>query len=131
MKGATRRSNPLSAFRGYCTWGAQENVRANAGYYVSALTSHADRWDDLARAVGWKVVLDVQPRSIVVFERSLVGGVGHVAWVDAVNGNQVSITEMNYGSGATPANGHRPAGFDRFSSRRVTEVPGMSYILIP
>ncbi|MCF6389368.1 CHAP domain-containing protein [Mycobacterium sp. MBM] len=130
-KGATTQSNPLHAFVGYCTWGAQEKVRANAGYYIPALTGSAHQWDDQARAAGWKVVADAQPRSIVVFEQSLVGGIGHVAWVDAVNGKNVTITEMNYGRGATAANGYRTVGFNRFSTRTVTDVPGMSYILIP
>ena len=130
-KGGTTQQNPLHAFVGYCTWGAQEKVRANAGYYISALTGSADQWDDQARAAGWKVVADAQPRSIVVFDRSLVGGIGHVAWVDAVNGRNVSITEMNYGRGATAANGYRTVGFNKFSTRTVTDVPGMSYILIP
>lgn len=130
-KGATAQGNPLHAFVGYCTWGAQEKVRANAGYYISALTGSAHQWDDQARAAGWKVVADAQPRSIVVFEQSLVGGIGHVAWVDSVNGRNVTITEMNYGRGATAANGYRTVGFNRFSTRTVTDVPGMSYILIP
>ncbi len=130
-KGATTQSNPLRDFAGYCTWGAQEKVRANAGYYISALTGGADQWDDQARAAGWKVVLDAQPRSIVVFERSLVGGIGHVAWVDAVNGRDVTITEMNYGKGATEENGYRTVGFNQWHPRHVTDVPGMSYILIP
>ncbi|WNG81163.1 CHAP domain-containing protein [Mycobacterium sp. ITM-2016-00316] len=130
-KGGTMQSNPLHAFAGYCTWGAQEKVRANAGYYISALKGNAEQWDDQARAAGWKVVADAQPRSIVVFERSLVGGVGHVAWVDAVNGRNVTITEINYGRGATAANGYRTVGFNRFTTRTVTDVPGMSYILVP
>lgn len=130
-EGATTQSNPLGDFVGYCTWGAQEKVHSNAGYYISALTGSADQWDDQARAAGWSVVLDAQPRSIVVFDRSLVGGVGHVAWVDSVNGRDVSITEMNYGQGATAANGYRTVGFNQWHTRHVADVPGMSYILIP
>jgi surface antigen len=44
---------------------------------------------------------EAQPHSIAVFSSSLVGGVGHVAWVDAVNGRQITITEMHPGTGAT------------------------------
>lgn len=127
-KGLTRSSNPGIA--GYCTWGAAQKWYEATGYYP-ALSGNATDWDNSARANGWTVVLDAQPRSIVVFESSLVGGVGHVAWVNSVNGKQINITEMNYGSGASAANNWKTVNFNKWNTRTITDVPGMSYILAP
>lgn len=130
-RGATTDRNPLVGWEGYCTWGAQELIHANAGYYVQALTGNAELWANLARSGGWTVVSEAQPRSVAVFSSALVGGVGHVAWVDSVDGGVLTISEMNYGYGATPANGYRTTGFGEFDTRTIPELPGMSYILIP
>jgi surface antigen len=130
-RGETVGNNPLGAYEGYCTWGAQEQVHDHAGYYLKALTGNAEDWANEAKRAGWTVVPDAQPRSIVVFSSAVVGGVGHVAWVDAANGKDVTITEMNMGAGATPDNGYRTTGFHKFDTRVVKDVAGMSYILIP
>lgn len=130
-KGPTIDHNPLGDYEGYCTWGAQEQVHDHTGYYVRALTGNAENWAHQAQAAGWTVVGDAQPHSIAVFSSALVGGVGHVAWVDAVNGKDITITEMNDGPGATVANGYHTAGFHVFDTRTVEDVPGISYILIP
>jgi surface antigen len=136
--GATTDVNPFSSpdLVGYCTYGAQEQVKGNAGYYIAALTGNAEDWPAEARGAGWTVMADAQPRSIVVFDHSLVGGVGHVAWVDSVDqradGRYLSITEMNFGPGATASNGYHTTGFNQIHTRtNVKDVPGMSYILIP
>lgn len=134
-RGSTLDSNPFTGdYVGYCTYGTQEMVKRNAGFYVN-LTRDAMFWADDARTRGWTVVGEAQPHSIVVFQPSLVGGVGHVAWVDAVDyrgdGRYIAITEMNFGDGATPENGYRTTGFNQFHNRVTRDVPGMSYILIP
>jgi surface antigen len=136
--GATTDANPFSRpdLVGYCTYGAQEKVKENAGYYIAALTGAAYIWADQARNAGWTVVTDAEPRSIVVFDPPLAGNPnGHVAWVDNVeqraDGRYVTITEMNYGPGASDANGYHTSGFNQFHTRTVKDVPGMSYILIP
>ncbi len=130
-KGATIDANPLAGYEGYCTWGAQEQIHDHTGYYIKALTGNAENWAYQAEAGGWTVVGEAQPHSIAVFSSSLVGGVGHVAWVDAVSGRDITITEMNTGFGATVANGYHTTGFHQFDTRTVEDVPGMSYILIP
>ncbi len=130
-EGVTIDHNPLSGYEGYCTWGAQEQIHVHAGYYVKALTGNAENWADQARTAGWTVVSEAQPRSIAVYGSSLVGGVGHVAWVEDVAGGNITITEMNFGAGATAANGYRTTGFSVFDTRSVKDVPGMSFILIP
>ncbi|MGB9222234.1 CHAP domain-containing protein [Mycobacterium sp.] len=129
--GLTTDHNPLSGYEGYCTWGAQELIHAHTGYYVRALTGNAENWANQAQAAGWTVVGEPQSRSIAVYSSALVGGVGHVAWVEAVNGGDITITEMNLGTGATAANGYRTTGFNEFDTRTTKDVPGMSYILIP
>ncbi|MEE3064644.1 MAG: CHAP domain-containing protein [Actinomycetota bacterium] len=130
--GRTIDHNPFSGdYEGYCTWGAQEQIHAHTGYYIKALTGNAEEWANQARVAGWTVGNDAQPHSIVVFSSALVGGVGHVAWVDAVDGNHLTITEMNMGYGATATNGFRTTGFHQFDTRSVAQAPGMSYILIP
>lgn len=130
--GRTIDHNPFSGdYEGYCTWGAQEQIHAHTGYYIRALTGNAENWANQAQAAGWTVVNEAQPHSIAVFSSSLVGGVGHVAWVDAVNGNNITITEMNTGYGASASNGYRTTGFHEFDTRTLAQAPGMSYILIP
>jgi len=120
--GVTRASN--TGAPGNCTWGAYDKwFRASGGRFYPALSGNAKDWANSARAIGWTVVADAQPRSIVVFQPGIYGAhatQGHVAWVDAVNGTNVTITEMN---GA--------AGFNAWSSRTIRDVPGMSYILLP
>lgn len=130
-RGATTDHNPLTGSEGYCTWGAQEQIHFHTGFYVKALTGNAEVWAVQAQAAGWTVVDEPEPHSIAVYGSALVGGVGHVAWVETVNGGDLTITEMNFGPGASEANGFRTAGFDEFSTRNARAVPGMSYILIP
>lgn len=71
-------------------------------------------------------------RSLIVFNAAAARNpAGHVAWVDAVNGNGLTITEMNYGPGATADNGYRTTGFNKFDTRHIKTGTGLSYILIP
>jgi surface antigen len=131
INGPTIDHNPLRDYEGYCTWGAQEQIHEHTGYYIKALTGNAENWANQAEAAGLTVVGDPRPHSIAVFSSLLVGGVGHVAWVEAVNGREITITEMNSGPGATVDNGYHTAGFHEFDTRTVEDVPGMIYILIP
>lgn len=115
-----------SAVGGQCTWGAKEQWRASTGYYPY-ITGNAKDWAGSARAHGWSVVLDAQPRSIVVFQPGVQGAdrtYGHVAWVTSTqrrsDGLYVTFTEMN-----------GLAGPWRYNSRTVKDVVGMSYILAP
>lgn len=130
-QGLTTDHNPFSGYEGYCTWGAQELIHDHTGYYIKALTGNAESWAGQAAAGGWTVVGDPQPHSIAVFSTALVGGVGHVAWVDTVYGNNMTITEMNTGFGGTAADAYRTTGFNQFDTRSTKAIPGISYILIP
>jgi surface antigen len=112
---------------GQCTWGALQKWFEASGYYPD-LDGNAANWANSARAHGWTVVDDAQPRSIVVFRPGLpyVGADGHVAWVNSVSqrsdGRWINITEMN-----NQAHG----GAGHWWTRDVKDVPGMSYILMP
>ena len=130
-QGLTTDHNPLGGYEGYCTWGAQELIHDHTGYYIKALTGNAESWADQAAAGGWTVVADAQPHSIAVFSTAVVGGVGHVAWVDSVHGNNMTITEMNTDFGGSVADGYRTTGFNQFNTRTVKNAQGISYILIP
>lgn len=124
--GATRTGNSGAA--GYCTWGAYEKwFQASGRRFYPALSGDAKLWANSARAAGWTVVDDAQPRSIVVFQPRVHyshAAMGHVAWVESTSrradGLYVTITEMN-----------GVAGFNRWSTRTIKDIPGMSYILQP
>jgi surface antigen len=126
--GKTRSTN--SGLPGQCTWGAlQKWFEASGNRFYPALTGNAMDWANSARAAGWTVVLDAQPRSIVVFQPNVQyanPAVGHVAWVNSVSrrsdGVYVNITEMN-----NTAHG----GEYHWWTRDVKDVKGMSYILLP
>lgn len=128
-KGLTAQStNPFNtaSLRGYCTYGAQEKIRQAAGYYIGALNGDAGRWADQARAARWTVVTSPQPRSVVVYP----GGVGHVAWVDAVNGSTLTIIDMNGGTGGM-SYPYKTSKFGQWDTRQSQHRAGMQYILIP
>jgi len=116
-----------SGTEGQCTWGALNQWFEAGGYYPS-LAGNASDWADSARAHGWTVVTDPQPRAIVVFQPWLPGvsPYGHAAWVNSVterfDGTWINIIEMNNSS-------HGGAG--AWWTRDVKNVPGMSYILMP
>ena len=61
-------------------------------------------------------------RSIIVMQPGVAGSssVGHVGWVTAVNGNQVTIIEMNATAGAY-----------NYNTRTLTLSPGMKFIYAP
>nr|QGW61099.1 hypothetical protein ICEMyc226_00067 [Mycolicibacterium sp.] len=127
VMGRTQARNPGVA--GQCTWGAaQKWFEATGGQFYPALSGDALEWANSARAEGWTVVNDAQPRSIVVLQPGVhyAAGAGHAAWVDSVeqraDGKYVHITEMN-----NSARG----GVGVFDNDVEKDVPGMSYILLP
>ena len=114
------------AVAGQCTWGALEQWHQATGYYPY-LTGNAKDWANSARAHGWTVVLDAQPRSIVVFQPGVQGAdptYGHVAWVTSTqrrsDGLYITMTEMN-----------GTAGPYKYDVRTLKDIAGMSYILAP
>ncbi|MGX7724570.1 CHAP domain-containing protein [Rhodococcus sp. 5G237] len=124
--GQTRGTN--TGVSGQCTWGAYHKwFVASGNRHYPALSGNAKDWAASARATGWTVVADAQPRSIVVFQPGVHYAdrtYGHVAWVDRVehraDGVYVTITEMNYGGRV-----------GQWNTRTVKDIPGMSFILLP
>ena len=116
------RSSSNWATAGQCTWGALNKWYQSEGYYPGGWTGNAMVWDTGAAAAGYTVSGTPRTRSIVVMEPGVHGSssVGHVAWVTAVNGNEVTIVEMN-----------ALAGPYNYNTRTVTDVSGMRYIYAP
>jgi surface antigen len=107
---------------GQCTWGALNKWYQSEGYYPGGWTGNAMTWDTGAANAGYTVSGTPRTRSILVMEAGVHGSssVGHVAWVTGVNGNQVTIVEMNALAGAY-----------NYNTRTLTDGPGMRYIYAP
>jgi uncharacterized protein YraI len=110
------------------TWAAFAKwFQVSGERFYPALSGVPKDLANAARATGWTVVEDPQPRSIVVFQPGVLGArpEGHVAWVDSTaklpEGQYITITEMQ-------ADGD---DFNKWTSRTVKDEPGMSYILLP
>jgi len=116
------RSSHNWATAGQCTWGALAKWYQSEGYYPGGWTGNAMVWDTGAAAAGYTVSGTPRTRSILVMEPGVHGSssVGHVAWVTAVNGNEVTIIEMN-----------ALAGPYNYNTRTLTDISGMKYIYAP
>ncbi|MET9327804.1 CHAP domain-containing protein [Tsukamurella sp. NPDC003166] len=121
---STGQVNVIAAagYTGECTYGAQEMIHRNAGYYIPALNGPARTWAGQARADGWTVTSSPQARSVVVFAPGVNqadGTNGHVAWVNRVEGNTIYVSQWNY------------AGKRYETQGTYRHMAGMQYILIP
>jgi len=107
---------------GQCTWGALNKWYQSEGYYPGGWTGNAMEWASGAANAGYTVTGTPRTRSILVMQPGVHGssGVGHVAWVTGVNGNEVTIIEMNALAGAY-----------NYNTRTLTDGPGMKYIYAP
>ncbi|GAA6525543.1 CHAP domain-containing protein [Intrasporangium sp. DVR] len=110
------------ATAGQCTWGALNKWYQSEGYYPGGWTGNAMAWGYGAANAGYTVSSTPRTRSIVVMQPGVHGSssVGHVAWVTAVNGNEITMIEMN-----------ALAGPYNYNTRTVTHVGGMQYIYAP
>ena len=117
-----KRSSYNWATQGQCTWGALNKWYQSEGYYPGGWTGNAMTWAYGAANAGYTVSGTPRTRSIVVMQPGVHGSssVGHVAWVTAVNGNEVTIIEMN-----------ALAGPYNYNTRTVTDISGMKYIYAP
>ncbi|WP_020141765.1 CHAP domain-containing protein [Terracoccus sp. 273MFTsu3.1] len=116
------RSSSNWATPGQCTWGALNKWYQSEGYYPGGWTGNAMEWASGAASAGYTVTGTPRTRSILVMQPGVHGSssVGHVAWVTAVNGNEVTIIEMNALAGAY-----------NYNTRTLTDGPGMKYIYAP
>jgi surface antigen len=110
------------ATAGQCTWGALDKWYQSEGYYPGGWTGNAMAWGYGAANAGYTVSGTPRTRSIVVMQPGVHGSssVGHVAWVTAVNGNEITMIEMN-----------ALAGPYNYNTRTVTHLGGMQYIYAP
>ena len=110
------------ATAGQCTWGALNKWYQSEGYYPGGWTGNAMEWAWGAANAGYTVSGTPRTRSILVMQPGVYGSssVGHVAWVTAVNGNEVTIIEMN-----------ALAGPYNYNTRTLTDISGMKYIYAP
>ncbi len=67
--------------------------RANMGRALPTGWGNANSWDDYARSAGYNV--DYSPEVGAVAQTD-AGGYGHVAIVEAIQGSNVVVSEMNY-----------------------------------
>jgi surface antigen len=116
------RSSHNWATAGQCTWGALDKWYQSEGYYPGGWTGNASGWAYGAANAGYTVSSTPRARSIVVMQPGVHGSssAGHVGWVTAVNGNQVTIVEMNAMAGAY-----------NYNTRTLTNTGGMKYIYAP
>jgi surface antigen len=111
---------------GFCTWWAIQQFRAYTGvypdFYDPANDGNAGYWATDAAYDGWTVTRIPRIASIAVFPPGVDGAdvEGHVAWVTAVSGPQIVISEMN-----------GPAGWDQADTRELTPGSAVRYILAP
>jgi surface antigen len=110
---------------GQCTWWAINEFHVHTGLYPNLVApgnnGNARYWAGNAAYNGWTVTATARVGSIAVFPpfTNGAGAVGHVAWVVAVNGTSITVTEMNY------------AAWDRVDTRVLTPSPSVRYILAP
>ena len=81
----------------------------------------AQYWAGNATYNGWTVSATPRANSIAVFPVGTngAGSVGHVAWVTAVAGANITVTEMNY------------VVWNDVDTRTLTPAPSVRYILAP
>jgi surface antigen len=110
---------------GECTWWAINEFHAYTGRYPNLVRPGNDGdaryWAGNATYNGWTVSATPRVDSIAVFPPGAnnAGSVGHVAWVTAVSGGRISVSEMNF------------AAWDEVDHRTLTPVSGVRYILAP
>lgn len=110
---------------GECTWWADYEFHAYSGVWPNFVwpvdNGNAEYWAENAAHNGWTVTSTPTPYSIAVFPPGVngAGADGHVAWVTAVSGNHVTVSEMNFDA------------FDWVDVRTVVAGPSVSYIVAP
>ena len=106
--------NPYKGnLRGQCTWYVWGRTHEKLGISLNSKNrwGNASSWYDRASADGYAVGTTPQANSIMVWTGGAYG-YGHVAFVEAVNGDRISISEGNY-DGAYHEETNTIAGFNR------------------
>ena len=112
---------------GNCTWWAIREFQLYSGLYPDfsdpANDGDAMYWAANAAHNGWTITSTARVNSIAVFPPGANGAQsgGRVAWVTAVSGPQITISEMNFG----------PNVFDKVDTRTLTPASSVRYIMAP
>ncbi len=88
-------ANPF--IKGYCTWYAADRFSPNVTDPQKWWSGDAGAWIENAKGKGWKTTDDVKAAvagALIVWQK---GKYGHVAFVESVSTNGISIAEMNWG----------------------------------
>ena len=78
-----------------CTWYAWQRTKEKLGVELPAW-GNAKSWYDNAKKAGYSVSSTAAVNRIVVYGASSVNSYGHVAFVESVSGNNMTITEGGY-----------------------------------
>lgn len=82
---------------GYCTWYVDQLVRSNWGLKTGTpWQGNAKDWYNNAKSFGYKTGSSPKVGSIVVYNKNVGSGYGHVAYVTKVNSRDFVVTEMNW-----------------------------------
>jgi surface antigen len=110
---------------GQCTWWAIYKFHTFTGLYPNLVApgnnGNAMYWAGNAVYNGWTVSPTPRVGSIAVFPQYTngAGSVGHVAWVTAVAGGSITVSEMHFPT------------FNVVDTRTLTPVSTVRYILAP
>lgn len=94
--GAYSTNNPFAwsnQYYGQCTWYAWGRAYELTGVALNECTGNAAKWYNAAKNAGRSVGSTPKANSIAVFGTS--AGYGHVGYVEAVNGDTVTLSESN------------------------------------
>ncbi len=123
--GTTLGSNPGAS--GQCTWWAENEFHQFNGVYVDTLgpnNGNAMFWGENAQSHGWTITTQPQVNSIVVFQPGIdgAGSVGHVAWVSAVSGTNISVSEMDFPAAGVVSTRQNIAGVNTGTTAGLTNI---------
>ena len=113
-------SSNCTSFAAWCL-NTRNNVRFH-NHFGGRVWGHANQWGHTARALGYTVDKNPAVGSIAWWENDRYG---HVAWVSAVNGANVTIEEYNFrtplGYGERVSNQNNPAGYIHIQDLKAAE----------
>lgn len=127
--GAYSTYNPFawSDLYGQCTWYAYGRAYERTGVALDECRiGNAYTWYNTAKNAGRKVGSTPKANSIAVFNTT--SGYGHVAYVEAVNGNTVTVSEANnsaLGNWTSQKQNTLVAGINCYSGQHSWTVEGM------
>lgn len=100
-------ANPYSGGNSNCTWYVWQRANDKIGVQLPGWGT-AGTWYESAKNAGYSVGTEPRADSVVVYSNSYVG---HVAYVESVNGSQIYVSEGGYNGGYhegwAPAYGRR------------------------